>query len=263
MIDALASRLAGSRIYPLIRPFVDSLRRRNFWKIKASDDRARNFYGQFIHPGDLVFDVGANIGERSKAFLALGARVVAFEPQRHCVEYLNNVMEDQDHFMLIAKALGRQEGSAELLVSDTSTVSTLAADWIGDTRRSGRFARVQWNEVETVEITTLDNVIATLGVPTFIKIDVEGYEPEVLAGLTRPIRWISIEFAAEQIEKTYSCVNYLASLSSTEFQFSQGESMVFDLPHAVSGDELCESLARLVKVNNLAWGDVYIRCLDL
>jgi hypothetical protein len=40
----------------------------------------RDFYRRFIRPGDLVFDVGANVGKRSAVFLDLGATVVAIEP---------------------------------------------------------------------------------------------------------------------------------------------------------------------------------------
>ena len=38
-------------------------------------------YGQFVRPGDLVFDVGAHVGDRLASFARLGARVVALEPQ--------------------------------------------------------------------------------------------------------------------------------------------------------------------------------------
>ncbi len=39
------------------------------------------FYSQFIRPGDLVFDIGANRGDRTEVFVQMGARVVAAEPQ--------------------------------------------------------------------------------------------------------------------------------------------------------------------------------------
>src|SRR2546430_16588745 len=45
---------------------------------RAAMDR---LYGQFVHAGDLVFDIGAHVGDRVGAFRRLGARVVAVEPQ--------------------------------------------------------------------------------------------------------------------------------------------------------------------------------------
>lgn len=55
---------------------------------EAHRQRALNLYGQFIRPGDLCFDIGANLGNRVALFLALGATVVAVEPQEICTRVL-------------------------------------------------------------------------------------------------------------------------------------------------------------------------------
>ena len=47
----------------------------------AKRRRARRFYGALVRPGDLCFDIGAHLGDRTAHFLTLGARVVAVEPQ--------------------------------------------------------------------------------------------------------------------------------------------------------------------------------------
>lgn len=52
--------------------------------------RALVHYRQFVKSGDLVFDVGANVGNRTAVFLRLGARVVAVEPHASCVAELTN-----------------------------------------------------------------------------------------------------------------------------------------------------------------------------
>jgi hypothetical protein len=43
--------------------------------------RLSQFYARFIRPGDLCFDIGAHVGSRLGAWLPLGARIVAVEPQ--------------------------------------------------------------------------------------------------------------------------------------------------------------------------------------
>ncbi len=48
------------------------------------DDKRLSFYRQFIDPDDIVFDVGANMGNRSKIFSKLGKKVVGVEPQSYC-----------------------------------------------------------------------------------------------------------------------------------------------------------------------------------
>ena len=50
--------------------------------------RSRSFYRQFVGPGDLAFDIGAHLGDRVQAWVDLGARVVAVEPQPHLVAVL-------------------------------------------------------------------------------------------------------------------------------------------------------------------------------
>ena len=50
--------------------------------------RRTQFYSKFVKRGDLCFDIGTNIGTRIDVFLALGASVVAVEPQTICIKYL-------------------------------------------------------------------------------------------------------------------------------------------------------------------------------
>ena len=54
-----------------------------------------NFYKKFINPNDLVFDVGANVGNRVGAFLKCHAKVVAVEPQPYCVKILREKFDDK------------------------------------------------------------------------------------------------------------------------------------------------------------------------
>ncbi|MFC1827756.1 FkbM family methyltransferase [Thermodesulfobacteriota bacterium] len=239
---------------PIYRNFIDSRNIKKFQKLNEDEKLCIKFYQQFIKPGDLVFDVGANMGNRSKLFLALNAQVVAFEPQKICSDFLKSVLKNNVNFTLIEAALGDKEGEAEMLISKAHTVSTLSKHWVETTKKSGRFGQCEWNEKQHVHITTLDIMIQELGVPSFIKIDVEGYEFEVLSGLTHPIQFISIEFAAENIENTYKCIEYVSSLSDVSFQYSAGESLDFYLPEWVSETEIKTFLAKKTDQDKMAWG---------
>lgn len=92
-------------------------------------------YQCFIRPGDLVFDVGANMGMRTKLFLQLGARVVAIEPQKACAAFLSSVLPPA-RATVVNKALGSQDGQAELHVSTAHTLSSLSPEWIEAIRRA-------------------------------------------------------------------------------------------------------------------------------
>jgi FkbM family methyltransferase len=218
------------------------------------DERMMAFYRQFIQPGDLVFDVGANMGNRTKVFCKLGARVVAFEPQLICYNFLRKVFRNTESVRIIKRALGAAEGIAEMLVSDVHTISSLSAGWVHEVTKSGRFNAYAWDNRQRVEITTLDKAILDFGVPSFAKIDVEGYEFEVLSGLSTPIDCISIEFVPECIQKTFDCIDHMRSLSEIDARLSIGESMEFQTRSWVSADEI-----KQVLVDTGLFGDIYIR----
>jgi len=238
------------------------LKNKNFRNLEMwskEDERRLKFYRRFIKPNDLVFDVGANMGNRTKIFLKLNAKVVAFEPQKICAKFLESAFKNEKKFTLIRKALGAENGEAEMFIANEHTISTLSKHWVTATKESGRFRQNTWNKKQLVEITTLDNMIKQFGIPSFIKIDVEGYEYEVLSGISIPIGCISIEFAAENIKNTHKCIEHMNSISDFLFQIVKGEETAFYLPAWISGEELKNNLSDIIRQDNLAWGDIYIK----
>lgn len=218
--------------------------------------RALAFYGTLVRPGELVFDVGANVGDRVDLFLGLGARVVAVEPQAACAARIRERFGSHGDLVVEQTAVGAEDGELELHVGSESTLATAAPQWIEATTASGRFAGHTWDRVEKVPVTTLDALVARHGVPALCKIDVEGFEQTVLEGLSGPLGVVSLEFAMELIERTEACVRRLAALGATGFSYSLGESMAL-ADDWVGAEEL---LARLRALPDpLAWGDVYAR----
>ena len=185
--------------------------------------QAGSLYGQFVAPGDLCFDIGANVGVRSAVLHALGARVVAVEPQHGCAEQLRERFGSSVE--VVEAAVGAEPGTADLLVPAAHTLATLSPAWADAVRESGRFAEHRWDNVERVDVITLDGLISRYGLPTFVKIDVEGYELEALRGLSVPVDVLSLEFDFEFLESRLACVDRLASLDMPRFNFSEGETM--------------------------------------
>jgi FkbM family methyltransferase len=143
-------------------------------KHAAAMDR---LYGNFVQPGDLVFDVGAHVGDRVASFRRLGARVVAVEPQRAMVRALRLLYGRDRDVSIEAVAVGAQPGRVRMLINaDNPTVSTASTAFVEAAHGASGWDTQHWGEFAEVEVTTLDMLIARHGVPAFIKIDVEGFE---------------------------------------------------------------------------------------
>jgi FkbM family methyltransferase len=236
-------------LYLLTSPF-----RKNWTE---QEQRMLRFYSTFVKKGDWCFDIGANIGNRSRIFLELGAKVVAVEPQEGCVSELRKLRSRRLH--VIQKVLGPSEGTTELLVADASVLSTLSTDWMNAVRQSGRFSTRVWERKQRVEMTTLDALIKKFGMPVFIKIDVEGFELEVLKGLSRPVPALSFEFTPEVIDSAIGCIHYLTSLNGKAlFNYSINESMEMVFSEWAPAQDVVSAL-RMRENNIKIFGDVYVK----
>ena len=224
---------------------------------RRSQRAMERFYGAFIRAGDLVFDVGANVGNRTEIFLRLGARVIAVEPQPFCVAALQRKFGSDQRVTLVTKALGPTAGEGELQVSQAHTLSSMSTDWIETVKASGRFRDYEWQDKVRVEVTTLDRLIAEYGPPAFCKIDVEGFELPVLQGLSSPLAAVSFELTPEYMDSAIACLRQLASLGQTEFNYSIAETMELALPNWIDAKAMVQTLATLP--DRTIFGDVYAR----
>jgi FkbM family methyltransferase len=216
------------------------------------------FYSLFLKPGDLCFDIGANLGNRTRCFRHLGCRVIAVEPQTRCFGQLEREFADDPLVILVKQALGRNAGSAKLKISSEHVLSSLSDEFVDRTTRSGRFSGAHWDHDETVEISTLEKLISQHGVPAFIKIDVEGYESEVLAGLESPVPALSIEWVPEFPENARGCVDRLSQLGDYEYNLSWGETMRFSRAIWRTPESMLHLIDEFVGETSL-FGDIYAR----
>ena len=222
----------------------------------------QRLYRHFTRSGDLVFDVGAHLGDRSWAFAALGARVVALEPQPHVASLLRTLVRRQPEITVLHEAVGRQSGTGTIAISQFyPTVSTLSETWRQKvTKTNQSFSAVTWKRSANVRITTLDQLIKTYGLPDFCKIDVEGYESEVIEGLTVALPKLSLEFVAGNTEIISACIKRLKLLGDYEFNAIAGESRSFEFPNWIDPEILIEWLNK--EATHISSGDIYARLIS-
>jgi FkbM family methyltransferase len=221
-------------------------------------EERKQFYGRFLSANDLVFDVGANLGNRVQVFLSLKNKVVVVEPQDYCNRFLKRKYGNA--ITLLKLALGAKKDKMTMYINSTSsTVSSLSKDWI-DSMKNGRFSTETWDQTAEVEVDTLDNLIGNYGRPHFIKIDVEGFETDVLKGLSVAVPVISFEYTTpEHTHKLYECLDLLQALDvSYTCNYSTGEENRFRLENWISVPQFKALVAKDVQAMQ-GFGDVYVK----
>lgn len=134
-----------------------------------------------IKPNQIVWDVGANVGYFTEKFLfAVGpyGSVVAFEPSPGCVNVLRDKFSTQDNVLIEPIGLSDNEGISDFSIGE------------GTDPTNGLGVRAVDKAVVKVTISTGDIYVDKYGlrIPNYIKIDVEGYELEVINGLSKTLR---------------------------------------------------------------------------
>ncbi len=187
----------------------------------------RRFYRTLLKPADLVIDVGAHVGTRARAMRALGARVIALEPQQPFAGFLRATLPRD--IVFISAAAGSRESTAQMAVSSRNpTVSSLRTDFVSGAATASGFEQVRFDRTQEVSVVTLDGLIAEYGTPRYIKIDVEGFEEEVLRGLSTPVELISVEFLPSFPKLGQAVIRRLMSLGDYRFNPVIGEAGRFE-----------------------------------
>ncbi|RFC63650.1 FkbM family methyltransferase [Fulvimarina endophytica] len=133
-----------------------------------------------LKPGDLVVDVGANVGSLLLPMaerVGPDGRLIACEPTPACISALRNTIAVnglETRVDLKPVAVGSSEATARLHLGTNSSFNSLAElEPDGSDERNGI----------DVEVSTLDRLVPSEQSPALVKIDVEGLELEVLRGM--------------------------------------------------------------------------------
>jgi FkbM family methyltransferase len=218
------------------------------------------FYSQFVNSGSTVFDIGANAGTYTEAFLSLGAgKVVAVEPTPDLVRKLKYIRDKR--LTVVGCGVGKEAGILPFNLSNFSTLNSFSGEWLDKVAQDVPSGRPQWINTVNVEVTTLDALIEQHGIPDFIKIDVEGAELQVLQGLTSSPKCVSFEFHSELCDILVSCIRQRCFSSEARFNYILGEasgknSLV--LPEWV-GAETMVDIARNALTAPRLYGDMFVR----
>ncbi len=208
---------------------------------------------QFIGPNDLCFDLGAYRGFKTELMLSFGARVVAVEPIPASYERMTEIVGRNTRATLLQAAVGAFDGVAALHIARSRQLSSLRSDW-----------QAEWTGEIEVETVKLDTLIARFGQPRFCKIDVEGFELEVLKGLSQPLPIVCMEFhtAAEPWSDTLACIERLGALAEIRVNYSRKEEPLLR-GRWLGREEFVSTWEQERSAARFSYGNVFIVCPQL
>lgn len=169
--------------------------------IRAQRSREITFYSELLPPNCMCFDIGANLGQKAEVFLACGARVILVEPNALCLPTLKFHFSKNPNAQIVPQAVGAAAGIVDLHIHGADSTASVYENWDRKVYGLGRKTTAI-----TVPVTTLDALINQFGVPNFIKIDVEGFELDVLRGLSHPVPLLSFEYHSDDIDRLRQCL---------------------------------------------------------
>jgi FkbM family methyltransferase len=198
-----------------IFPFARLAYRRLVPKMQRQRLHEINFYREILQPGDMCFDIGANLGQKTEVMLAAGAsRVILLEPNANCYSDLNFQYSRNPNVIMVQSAVGSKEGTVKLFVNGSGAAASVLPDW-----NQKIFGKDFATTPMEVPITSLDNLIGEYGRPNYIKLDIEGFEEEAIRGLTSQVPVISFEFFHENQSQTFNCLAMLAALGRIQIRY--------------------------------------------
>ncbi len=218
-----------------------------------------NLYKKIVNKNDLVYDIGANRGDRIEVFLSLGAKVIAVEPNPKLADYLRRKYGKK--IVVEQKAVGDRNGIVDFFINERSDVlSTVSDKFLKESQKTGRFSELieaKYIKKVSVQMADINYLFEKYGYPDFMKIDVEGYEEKIIKSIKEAsrIRALSFEFAVpETRNETLEILKHLNTIGFKYFNISFGESMEFLSRY----NSDINSVGNLIKaLPPLSWGDVY------
>src|ERR1700687_3198544 len=126
VIAAPVVALLGDSPFASLRRSLDV-----YYGATARDAAMDALYARFVRAGDLAFDIGAHVGDRTGSFRRLGARVVALDPQPLCARAIRAIYGGVDSVTLLEAACGERAGTVTLRVNSANpTVTTASGDFV-------------------------------------------------------------------------------------------------------------------------------------
>ena len=177
----------------------------------------------------ILYDIGANRGLYTDANMKNYDKFVLVEANPSLCSFLEEKYKENRSVVIVQKIVSNKE-SEVFYVSNADTISTVDREWIEKSRFSDNYS---WTSIGNIPCVSMDSLIKEHGEPTFIKIDVEGYEYAVIQSLQKKSSPLCFEWAEEKKDEILMTLDYLQSLGYTTFALQLED----DYTYKVKDDE--------------------------
>lgn len=174
----------------------------------------------------LLFDIGANHGKYTEANRQKYDTCVLVEANPFLIKELQTKFQHDPKVHIVHNLVSNKETEAFYL-SNADTISTSDVDWITKSRFTPNY--VWYQPIQDLPTITLDKLIELYGTPDLLKIDVEGYEWNVIQSLTKKVPCVSFEWAEEKKKETLLCIDHLHSLGYTNFHIQMEDEYQYEI----------------------------------
>lgn len=161
----------------------------------------------------ILFDIGANEGKYTDANMKNFDKYILVEANHVLAEKLREKYRTYAS-VYIVEAIASNKENEVFYISNANTISTSDPEWIQKSRFSNNYT---WTPVEGIKTVSVDTLIQEFGEPTLIKIDVEGYEYNVLQSLSKKVNMLCFEWAEEKKKEILLSLEYLNAHNYTKF----------------------------------------------
>lgn len=161
----------------------------------------------------LLYDIGANRGLYADANRHEFDECILVEANPSLCSFLSSKYESNTQIH-IENAIVSNKSSETFYVSNADTISTVDPEWVTKSRFSHNYS---WRPLEGLPTVSLDQLLQKYGEPYHIKIDVEGYEYNVIQSLTKKVRSLCFEWAEEKKKEILLTLDYLNSLGYRQY----------------------------------------------
>jgi FkbM family methyltransferase len=204
----------------------------------------------------ILFDIGANHGLYTDANQEKYDLCVLVEANPMLCDELREKFKANTKIHVI-HAIASNKNTETFYISNADQISTADTNWITKSRFTGNYMWVPVNGIPTI---SLDTLIKQYPEVTRIKIDVEGYEYNVLQSLHTKVPSLCFEFAEEKMEELLLSMDYVKQLGYTKFHIQYQDKFTYEVAETmwISYEELKDHIYHsFIPSQKEKWGMIW------